>query len=92
MNSCLKFIKKQYSVKITVQFKGRENARPEIGETLLNKFVEIVSEENQKLMISEIMVGQRSRFLTISPSSSGKSASPASTGKETVNEKEEQKV
>ena len=48
INSCLKFLKKSYNVKLTVQFKGRENARTEIGRDLLIRFLEDIKDmENE---------------------------------------------
>lgn len=63
INSCLKFLKKSYNVKLAVQFKGRENARTEIGRDLLLRFLDDVKEYG--VASSEISKGNRSLFVMI---------------------------
>ena len=63
MRLCEKFLKKSFNVKLSVYFKGRENTRPEIGEALLNRFLEEIKELGQAT--SDISKGHRSVFVMI---------------------------
>ena len=43
-NNAIKFLKNGYKVKVSVRFRGREMAHPELGRENLNRFIEAVSE------------------------------------------------
>lgn len=43
-NKAKKFVKDGHKVKVSLRFKGREMAHPELGEALLNKFFEMLSD------------------------------------------------
>ena len=39
-----KYLEKGHKVKVSIRFKGRELAHPELGEAVLNRFAEAVSD------------------------------------------------
>ena len=47
-NKAKSFIDKGWKVKIQIKFKGRENAHPEIGLSLIDKIAEVVGKETIK--------------------------------------------
>lgn len=44
VNNAIKFLKSGDKVKVSVRFRGREMAHPELGQTLISRFVDACSE------------------------------------------------
>jgi translation initiation factor IF-3 len=45
LNKALEFLEKSYTVKLLLAFKGREMMHPELGENVVKRFIESVSEK-----------------------------------------------
>lgn len=53
-NALKKFVSKGYKVRVIVQMRGREQSHPELGKSVLNKFVEMCGEVTvEKAMFRE---------------------------------------
>jgi len=44
LNRGIEFLKKKYKIKLTIFFRGREIVHRDLGETVLNRFIDDISE------------------------------------------------
>jgi translation initiation factor IF-3 len=65
ISSGRKFLTKGYKIKVSVFFKGREMAHPEIGREILSRYIQDVSDLGQQE--ADIIRANRSMLVIINP-------------------------
>lgn len=68
VNSGVKFLQKGYKIKLSLFFRGREMAHPELGKNMLNRYIEDIKELGQPE--SAISVANRAMMVLICPGKS----------------------
>ena len=70
LNQGRKFLSKSYAVKLSVFFKGRENARQDLGKVVLERYIQDIIDIG--VANGDISSGHRSLYIMISPSNKPK--------------------